>query len=40
MSNCVYKHDCEIEVLARLSKNGASGQNALYRVLKCDVTLS
>ena len=30
MSNCVYKDDCEIEVLARSPKNGANGQNALY----------
>ena len=27
---CYYKDDCEIEVLARSSKNGANGQNALY----------
>ena len=26
----VYKHDSEIEVLARSSKNGAIGQNTLY----------
>ena len=30
MSNYVYKDDCEIEVLARSSKNGAIGQNTLY----------
>ena len=30
MPNSVYKDDCEIEVVARLSKNGANGQNALY----------
>ena len=30
MSNCVYEDDCEIEVLARSSKNGANSQNALY----------
>ena len=30
MSSCVYKDDCEIEVLARSSKNGAIGQNTLY----------
>ena len=29
MSNYVYKGDCEIEVLARSSKNGAIGQNTL-----------
>jgi len=29
MSNYVYKDDCEIEVLARSSKNGAIGQNTL-----------
>jgi len=32
MSNYVYKDDCEIEVLARSSKNGAIGQNTLYSV--------
>ena len=30
MWNCVYKHDSEIEVLARSSQNGANGQNAFY----------
>ena len=30
MSSYVYKDDCEIEVLARPSKNGAIGQNTLY----------
>ena len=32
MSNYVSKDDCEIEVLARLSKKGAIGQNTLYIV--------
>ena len=26
-ANCVYKDDCELEVLARSSKYGANGQN-------------
>ena len=30
MSSYVYKDDCEIEVLARSSKNGEIGQNTLY----------
>ena len=30
MSNCVYKDDCELEVLARSSKYGANGQNTLF----------
>ena len=31
MRKIVYKDDCVIEVLARSSKNGAYGQNTLYR---------